>query len=303
MELLKKWLVGLDLTPMDDSVLKFTKLLSEILHPERIEFMHIVPQLSDAVNVHLSYSIPLPSYDDLLEQVEKKVFQYFSGKDPIACEVVEGMVQFDLWRESYQKEIDLFIAGSKAKHQGRGLLPRKFVRKSFCSVLFVPQQVPKALKKLWVPVEFSELCGMALEQALDLSSKVKPPAEVCVQHVYDMPHAYYYHGFPKDEIMQTVKEDVQNEFQKFNKKYNPKNIPLQPVFTVMKQPYAADHIQSEAERMHADLILMASGARSRFSKIILGSETEHLVQEEKQLPLLVLKKKKDQVKLWDLVNP
>jgi len=296
-------MVGLDLTDIDESVLKYTKLLSDIIHPKYIEFVHIVHKLSDAVHIHLPNNLNYPSSDDLLEEMEKIVFKYFTGNDPITCEILEGSVKFDLWRESYLKDIDLFIAGSKEKHLGRGMIPKKFVRKSFCSVLFVPAEIPKGISKIWMPVDFSEPSGEAFDQALHLAQEADPPAEICAHHIYEMPHAYYYEGFPRDEIMRAIREEAEKKYQEFNKQYNLHNLPTTPFFTALRKSYAADHLKMDAEKQQADLIMIASGGRSRFSKFFLGSETEQLVQKEKQIPLLILKNKSEQVRLWDLLNP
>ena len=296
-------MVALDLTDIDHSVVKYTKQLYEILKPQSIEFVHMAHWISKVLRENLPDDLKTPSYEDLLADMEKVVFQYFNQDDPISCEVLEGSVQFELWRDTYIKEIDLLIAGSKEKHKGRGLFPKKFVRKSFCSVLFVPMEIPKGLERIWVPVDFSEASGEALKFSLQLAHKMDPNPEVCVQHVYEMPHAYYYEGFPRDEIMRAVREAAEELFQEFNKTYNEYDLPITPVFTPLVTSYASDHIAKESEARDADLVVNAAGGRSRFSKFFLGSETERLVQMEKQLPLLILKKRKDYVGLWDLVNP
>ena len=303
MDPLNKWMVGLDLTSIDHSVIKYTKLLHDILKPQRIEFVHMASWLPDAVHVHLPDQMKAPGYEELLAEVEKEVLQYFSKDDPISCEVMEGSVQFDLWRDTYLKEVDLFIVGSKEKHQGRGLFPKKFVRKSFCSVLFVPEEIPTELSRIWVPVDFSEASGDALNFALQLTQQLESSPEVCVQHVYEMPHAYYYEGFPRDEIMRAVREVAESQFEEFNTTYNQYRLPVTSIFTPLITSYASDHIKNEAETQQASLILIAAGGRSRFSKFFLGSETEKLVQLEKKVPLLVLKERKDYVGLWDLINP
>ncbi len=303
MESLKKWLVALDLTDLDQNIIKYTKLLSDILRPQHIEFVHIVHRLSDSVHIHLPDSLIYPSHDELKSTVERKLFNVFSDADPFSCEILDGTVKFDLWRESYIKDIDLFIAGSKPKHKGRGLIPKKFVRKSFCSVLFIPEEAPDNISKIWVPIDFSEPSGEALNQALQMSQKVEPPAHVCAHHVYQLPHAYFFKGFPRDEIMQAVRQEAKNQYVEFTKKYNPNILPLISCFTELLQSYAANSIKQEAERQSADLIVMAAGGKSKLSRFFLGSETEELLQTEMQVPLMVLKKKADHVRLWDLVNP
>ena len=300
MDSLKKWLVALDLTDHDKSILKYTKLLSDVLHPDHIEFVFISHRLADAVHIHLPQKFRYPAYDDLFEKLNREVNEYFTEEDPVSCEVTDGPVQFDLWKETYVKDIDLFIAGSKPRHQGMGLFPRKFVRKSFCSVLLVPEVNTEKISKIWVPVDFSEQSGEALNLALRMSQEIEPNAEVCAHHVYQLPHGYYYEDFPRDEIINAVRLAANDEFDVFAQKYNSNHIPLSSSFTELIKPYAANSIKHEAEAAEVDLIMMAGGGRSRFSNLFLGSETEELVQLKTKVPLLILKKKSEHVKLWDL---
>ena len=302
MSSLKKWLVALDLTTHDQSILKYARMLSDILSPEHIEFVFIAQRLPDAVHAHLPEELAYPSYDDLIEKLKSAVTPFFGDSDHIRCEVLSGPIQFDLWHETFEKDIDLFIAGAKSKHKGRGLLPKKFVRKSFCSVLFVPANIPDSIEKIWVPTDFSERSGQALEFAVQMYQEMESAPEICAHHIYQLPHAYYYHGFPEQQILGAIKEEAAAEFVQFSKQWVPDDIPINSCFTEIYHSYAANNIKEEAEQSGADLIVMASGGRSRFSKILLGSETDRLIELEVAVPLLILKEKKDHVKLWDLYS-
>ena len=302
MEPLKKWLVGLDLTDHDHSILAYTKLLSEALCPDHIEFVYISHRFADEVHIHLPETLKYPDYDDLVEKLKNEVYEIFPEKDNVSCKVLDGPIQFDLWKESYVQDIDLFIAGSKPRHKGRGLFPRKFVRKSFCSVLLIPKELREKIAKIWVPVDFSYQSGRALQLAIKLSKDMEPTPEVCAHHVYQLPHAYYFKGFPREQILDAVKKSADQQFEKFTDHYNPQGSPLTSCMTELDESYAANSIKSEAEAAESDLIIMSSGGRSRFAKFFLGSETEYLVQKQTTMPLLILKKKEEQVKLWDLFS-
>lgn len=302
METLNKWLVGLDFTDHDHSILKYTRMLSKILHPEHIEFVFVAQRLPDSVQEHLQEELSYPEYDELLENLNSKVQQYFGQGDSISCEVHEGPVQFELWHETYTKDIDLIITGSKPKHKGRGVFPKKLIRKSFCSVLFIPLEIPDQIKKIWVPTDFSEPSGKALELALHIAEANDPQGLVWAHHIYQLPHAYYYQKFPGNKILEAIRKDAEAGMVTFCETHNPNHIPIETRFTELYGSYVANNIKQTAEESKVDLIVMASGGRSRFSKFFLGSETEQLLQLEVQVPHMILKKKSDYVKLWDLYS-
>ena len=300
METLKKWLVGLDLTDHDHSILSYTKLLFDTLQPDQVEFVYIAHRLPDAVHIHLPEDLRYPSYDELFEKLQTEVKAYFSDQSHIKYEVLEGPVQFDLWHETWVKEIDLVIAGSKPKHKGRGLFPKKFVRKSFCSVLLIPLEVPERINTIWIPTDFSKRSGLVFEAAIHLAKHMGSAPQLNLHHVYQLPHAYYYQGFPREKILGAVKNAAEDQYTEFNRQYNPDNFPNTINYTELSEPYIAMDIHNQAVSNQADLIMMAAGGRSRLSNIFLGSETEQMAQNEHLVPLLIAKRK---TKLCEAMGP
>ncbi len=302
MEKFKNWLVGLDFSEIDHSVISYTHFLSRIFRPREIEFVHVTEKIPDSVHDHLSQSLPIPGYEELVARMESAVGKIFGDQPGLSFEILDGAVNQELWTETYLKNTDLVIAGHKLPHLGRCLKINKFIHSSFCSVLLVPQRVHSSISKIWVPTDFSSASGNALDQALHLANEVNPPAEVYVHHVFSMPHAYYYQNFPEAEIMNAVKTDAERKCAKFCEKVNTYKLPLISVFTEQTKAYAAEHIKSEAESRQVDLLLIAASGRSKFTKILLGSEVRALVNLHPEIPLLILKDKSSHFRLWELMK-
>ena len=109
---------------------------------------------------------------------------HFTAQEDIVCEVNEGNSGVELWREAHLHSVDLFLAGSKPRSVGRGILPQKFVRKSTCSVCLVPEHPPALLRKIMVPTDFSEDATRALSLALSLA---QPPVLQQFQRIGGLP--------------------------------------------------------------------------------------------------------------------
>ena len=103
--------------------------------------------------------------------------------------------------------------------------------------------------------------------------------------------------------MRAIRQTAEDKCEAFNKQYNTPGFPHKVTFSELSGPYIATDIHNQALDHHADLVLMAAGGKSRFSNLFLGSETEQMAQHEHQIPLLIVKQKRDYVKLWDLVSP
>lgn len=296
------WMVALDFTSMDDTLLAYTKFLSEALKPNMIYFSHVNRGLvmPDSVHIHMT-DLKRPDRGELQEKLEAKVAEYFENGIETDCMVFDGKPKFELWRDTYAFDVDLFIAGSKKKHKGRGIIPKKFVRKSFCSVLFVPEDFPGKVKSILVPVDFSESSKQVLEKAIVLAESVEN-CEITCLHVFESPYSWDFVTLPFKEYIKLFKDEASKNYNEFMEGVDDKGVEIKGRLVLRELPHIADHIKEIAEDENTDLIMMSAGGKSRFSAIVLGSETEKLVQVEKDFPVMILKEKSETVKYWDLVS-
>lgn len=303
MEPFNRWMVGLDFSATDDSLIKYVAYLAHYLHPQRIHFVHV--RTSQEVPEAMKQYLPdgkVPTRESIRVELEALVRPHFHAEeDTVVCEVYEGATNFELWREAYRHDVDLFLAGSKPKGHGRGLLPQKFVRKSTCSVCFVPEYGGRTLQKIVVPTDFSEYAAKSLNTALDIAQQ-KDDCQLLCLHVYELPHAYYYDQFPRQQYTELMERKAHKEYEQWIETVHTRGVPIEPVFRLLEYPYVAEHIQREAEAQEADLVLMSAGGHSLLSRIFLGSEAERMVAMEKNIPLMIVKEKERNIGLWEILT-
>lgn len=296
MQELKKWMVGLDLTEFDDHLIGYTQYLSKFFDPEEIVFVHIKKRIEIPLKFRKSQEI---SREEIRKEMEKKVFALFDPKaDPVKCEVHEGTPSFELWRETYLHHTDLFIVGEKQQEHGRRITPEKFIQKSFCSVLFVPIDASE-IKSVWVPVDFSENSKDAFLVAKHFN-RLHDGGTMYCQYVFETPN------------LNLIKEDLHKEYIDFYKEESEKNMQhflegmeaenLETVYTQWTKEDVANHIKEEAESRQADIIVAASRGHSGITNLLLGSTSNELISLEKKIPLLILKKRIDKVRAWDVLT-
>ncbi len=99
-----------------------------------------------------------PIDESLLAAMQAKVRAVFgeAPKAEIACEVIEGSPLAQLTHWAKVKKIDLILVGKKHTLKGTGVVPGKLARTCRTSVLFVPEKVPEQLRRILVPVNFSD---------------------------------------------------------------------------------------------------------------------------------------------------
>ncbi len=296
MQDLKKWMVGLDLSDLDKHLIKYTWEISRVFKPEEIIFTHVKTR-SDIPDRFRSGEDT--SRDDILKLIEADVNEVFKGEENVKCEVHEGTPYFDLWRETYLHHTDLFLIGEKNIESGRKIVPEKFVRKSFCSVLFVPHVTHK-IEKIWVPVDFSDNSKMAIETAMAFKN-FYPKSHVICHHVFETPSIDLVDADLRKEYVDHFREESIKQFNDFTSNIaGSENLELK--LTPWLYADVSDHIKEDAEENLADIIVMSSGGKSRVTSLFLGSSSSELIKLEKKIPLLIMKQKINKINAWDILT-
>jgi nucleotide-binding universal stress UspA family protein len=166
-------------------------------------------------------------------------------------------------------------------------------------VCFVPEYGGRTLQKIVVPTDFSENAAKSLSTALDIAQQQADCQLLCL-HVYELPHAYYYDQFPRQQYAELMERKAYEEYKQWIEAIDTRGVPLKPVFRLLEYPYVAEHIHREAQAQGADLILMSGGGHSLLSRIFLGSEVERMVAMEKAIPMMIVKEKERNIGLWEL---
>jgi len=141
------------------------------------------------------------------------------------------------------------------------------------------------MKKIIVPVDFSDHSEYALKAAAKLAQKYN--AELLVLHMLEM-----------SDIMLTASEGLQNQkalyffklaeqkFEDFIKKDYLEGIKVKPIVKHFK---VFSEVNEVALKHHADIIVMGSHGASGVKEFFVGSNTERVVRHS-EIPVLVVKK-------------
>lgn len=293
---LKNWMVGLDLSDHDEHLIKYTYDLSNIFKPDEIVFSHIKTrnEIPDRFK-----TVEDDSREEILEQIKAKVTKVFKDQKNVKCEVHEGTPHFDLWRETFLHHTDLFLVGEKNIRDGRKLVPEKFVRKSFCSVLFVPP-VTQPIKKIWVPIDFSESSKDAIEFAVQIREHC-PGSSITCHYIFETPSIDLVDSELRKEYVDYFRNESAKQFKDYIEKV-PNSAKIDIKLTPWLYADVADHVKEEAEEALADIIIMSSGGKTRITSLFLGSSTSELIKLEKKIPLVILKQKINRVTAWDILT-
>ncbi len=290
----KRWMVGVDFTGMDPTVISYTSFLAKLLRPEKIYFINVQADLE--IPTELKEAVPEfhePRDEMLKHDMVTLVDQHFEAAEgtEVDYKVVEGSPRRELLRWTNVKDIDLILVGRKKLHQGTGIIPSQLSRKALCSVLFVPETPPESLGNLWVAADFSPNSQMALEEALSISRN-NEDAKVWVHNVYTVPMGYYKTGKTEEQFAQIMLGHAQKRYEQFLEDIEGSTSICKPVYTFdHNRASPANHIISQAKDHESDLILVGARGRNLITALVLGSVAEKLIKINDDIPLLLVKKK------------
>ncbi len=291
---LKRILVGLDLTEMDEVLIKYCSFFSQIMKPDKVYFIHISDKLELPKAIREKYPDLIAPVDETIQrEIEFLVDQHFdkTSVNEISVEVKKGKPNREILKWMEIKEIDLIVLGRKTNMKGDGIIPGKIVKESHGSVMLVPEKSSEFLNKVVIPLNLGHEENLPLREALAIADKTH--MRLIGQNIYHVPSGYHTTGKTFDEFAEIMKGNAQAGMEKLIKKYNLSNYNFHYDLTLDEEHDMAEKIYDLAIREHADMIIMGSQGRTIGASVLLRSVAAKLTEYDKNIPLLVVKDPKE----------
>jgi nucleotide-binding universal stress UspA family protein len=286
-----KAMIGLDLTEMDDILIKKTIVYLEFLGIDKCYFVHVAKNLAVPDEILKNHPELLAPGDESIEALINDKLEAFDFPESMEIEVFveEGAHPLEtLLRWAKIKDADLIIMGRKEKLEGSGSLAKGVAKKAPCSILLLQERRDPGLpKKIMIPSDFSDHTDLIYNFGERISEELG--AELIPVHLYEVPHGYSKTGKSFEEFAQIMKENAKEDFKRFIQKHNHKELECQ--FILNNGEGQGKALLEEAERLDVDMILLGSRGKTKSAAILLGSVAEKLVLVNNIFPMLIFKKK------------
>lgn len=300
---LNKLLVCLDLTDMDDMLIKYTSFLANLLKCEKVVFMHTIQGQEIAEELKEYFPEMEEPIEELIKkELHEKINANFDTSEDVKHElkVIEGSPTDTVLKEADQENIDLTVLGKKTGFKGQGIMTDKIIRLIHCSVLVLPETSRPSIEQILVPVDFSKYSQMALKQANEIANKTD--ASITCQNVFSIPAHYYPYISSAKRLDKPMREYAQKEYKKFLKKAGrdvSNDIPCE--FTKDEGEDPAQKIYDFAIKKETDLIVIGSKGVTDTASYLIGSTAEKLTSHDKHIPILIYKDKEENFGLLDFL--
>lgn len=174
---------------------------------------------------------------------------------------------------------DLIVVGGV--HEGEahllGSTSARVVRKALVPVMVTKKHLSPGAKTFLVPTDFSACAKRAAEEALVLAETFC--ARLVFLHVVDLYPVYAYGSADNPELAAPIPQpapgEIENQWRAFFS-----GLPLGNVDWEQRteEGRAGSEISRQAERTHADLIVMGTHGRTSLAYMLLGSVAEKVVR-------------------------
>ncbi|MEB2773736.1 universal stress protein [Algoriphagus sp. D3-2-R+10] len=294
-----KAMIGLDLTEMDDILIKKTVAILEFLGIDKCYFVHVAKDLAIPQEILTNHPELLAPGDESIEAlIHDKIKQYnFPSSIEIEVFAEEGSHPLDtLIRWAKIKDVDLIIMGRKETLEGSGSLAKGITKKAPCSVLLLQEKKPIGnLKKIMIPTDFSDHTDLMYNFGERISEELG--AELIPVHLYEVPHGYSKTGKSYEEFAEIMKENAKKDYRRFITKFGHKDVECR--FILFEGDTQGKALVEEARKLGADMILLGSRGKTRSAAILLGSVAEKVVLANNALPMLIFKKKGETIGFFE----
>lgn len=287
-------LVGLDLTEMDDQLIRYVNFLEQIFNLEMVYFVHVARDLKLPERIRKKYPNVMAPVDESIERdIESKVKLLYQPQEgtEYKIEIKQGDAIKELMNWSEIKNVDVMVMGRKIEMEGSGVLPGKIARTILCSLLFVPEGFTPRLNKVLVSLDFSNTSGLALDAAL--SMKESANFEIIIHNAYSVPSGYHTTGKSYEEFKEIMHHNALEDAHEFVEKRELSKDDFTFHLKFDEEDDPGERAYECATELGADMIIMASRGRTGLASILLGSVAEKMVLYDSNIPLMIIKNKNE----------
>lgn len=291
---IKKVLVALDFSALDELLIQFAAFVTRSSLAEKVYFVNVVRNLNVPEEI-------LKEFPDMVDkalnerkaQVKKQIDQYFKDYKDVKIQLVvkDGQPARKILEMCKDANIDLVVAGRKTTLEGSGVLVQRLARKVSCNLLIIPEGSNTEIKKLLIPSDFSEFSKLAIENGINLAEQNASGIQLLVQNVYSVPVGYHYTGKSYEEFAEVMKKHAKRNFQKFLRTIDLRGQKVKEVYTLTEDDSLVNRIMETAEKQKVDGIVIGAKGRTAATAIFLGSIAERIIQKNNRFPLLIVRPK------------
>ena len=240
----------------------------------------------------------MPDIKQATVYLEGVVKDCFHPEQPVQIHVLSGNQLTELLQFENDNKIDLAILGRRNMNRV-GVLSKKMVRKSACSVMLMPDKFIETINSILLPIDFSAYSDLALNVVHDFENGNLPPV-VHALHVYKDATKYLSQVFEtadeidrilskRTEIDKRLTAYAQHELDDYLDKMKRPSI-QKHIASIERGKSVGQPIDALINKIRPDLLVMGSKGKTTSATALIGEVSESMLPHNGEHITLILKK-------------
>lgn len=299
MKKFEKWMVAVDVNKSEGNLLKNVSQLAGQFTPKEIHVVHVSKELDIPKEVLMDIpDLLMPTIKHAQSHLEDMVAKFFHPEQPVQIHVLSGNQLTELLKFENRNKIDLAVLGRRDMSRV-GVLSKKMVRKSACSVMLMPDKFIESVKSILMPVDFSEYSDLAMGVVSDFENENLSPV-VHALHVYKDATKYLSQVFEtadeidrilakRTEIDKRLTAYAEHELDAYLEKMNKPTF-QKHIVSIERGRSIGQPIDTHIDKIRPELLVMGSKGKTTSATALLGEVSESMLPHNGEHITLILKK-------------
>lgn len=274
-------MVCLDLSDIDETLVRFTRSVCERLSVKKVYFVHNIKttELSDEFR---EYFGDVNISDEIEGNITDIVTEHFANCTDYEILVSEEpnteVILADLVK---RYNVKLTLLGKRMSDKSTGALGTKLLRILPCSVLVFPETARFNIANILTPIDFSDASVHALRLSKSLADQLGLKLEI--MHVYKLP-TQFFPLISEEKAIRKAEEVVKGKFADLQKRH--KEIAEVP-YTLVRAAgkTVAERIHMQLEKGRHDLLVVGLKGHNPIPSLSLGSVPTELYSMDTDIPI------------------
>jgi len=285
---MKNILVAVDLTDMDEAVIRYAHFLKKHLNLATVNFVHNIKTYD--IDEALKDLLGKKDIKTIIQKnLKTKISRLFKEDNTFTLTILQNEnTEYSLKNWAEQNGVGTIVLGFKQKDSGTAAMSQKLIRIFKGDVMLVPTAAPLRWNRILVPTDLSATFQLIVRK-LQLFKEVEPQPEIRILKSFNIPSLFFpFIDIDDEQAIEQTHKHVNKQFEEVKKKYA---IPNEYTFVARYQEdqSVVDIIQKESKNFNADLIVMSAKGANKIATIFIGSTINELINTNPFQVIYILK--------------
>ena len=295
----------MDTSGTDPVLMKFLKFIVEAHDTQEIHIFNSISQMNIPDDVLRDFpEIKEKAVVERVQVLNESVKNGLPEKIAAICQVhvKEGAPSKEILKFVDKNKIDLIMMGRHKSFTGGGVLSNRLARRAACNLFIIPEDADVSVNELHVPCDFSPHSKIAMEEAIRIARHHGGKSKIICQNVYTVPGGYHYSGKTYEEFAEVMKANAEKDYKRFIKEIDADGVDIEVVYSLDTNDNPVTDIVDFANERRPGAIIIGVKGRTSTTALFIGSRAEHLIQQNSEIPMMVVRPKGKNAGLLDLLK-